>query len=130
MAPEALPGFEPFYTHPCVTGSLRHIYEHRGVAISENLLLACPHSLGPPAIRGRMDERACVPLGLNERGGFAFVLEPCRVQRTAGRGGGMAHMVSQKCSGGLPRNGTSSPPIQIFGVTQSPPTAICRQTSA
>lgn len=40
------PGFEAFPTHHCVTGSLRHIYEHRGYPISEDLLLGLGRGLG------------------------------------------------------------------------------------
>lgn len=40
------PGFTAFPTHHCVTGSLRHIYEHHGHPISEDLLLGLGRGLG------------------------------------------------------------------------------------
>ncbi len=43
---DAFPGFEAFPTHHCVTGSLRHIYEHHGYPISEDLLLGLGRGLG------------------------------------------------------------------------------------
>lgn len=46
MALQPFAGFEAFPTHHCVTGSLRHIYEHRGYPISEDLLLGLGRGLG------------------------------------------------------------------------------------
>jgi hypothetical protein len=50
MAPrpglDPFPGFAGFPTHHCVTGSLRHIYEHHGYPISEDLLLGLGRGLG------------------------------------------------------------------------------------
>ena len=46
MALQPFPGFAPFPTHHCVTGSLRHIYEYHGFAISEDLLLGLGRGLG------------------------------------------------------------------------------------
>lgn len=40
------PGFAAFPTHHCVTGSLRHVYEHHGFPISEDLLLGLGRGLG------------------------------------------------------------------------------------
>jgi hypothetical protein len=38
--------FEAFPTHHCVTGSLRHVYEHHGHAVSEEMLLGLGRGLG------------------------------------------------------------------------------------
>ena len=46
MVLQPLPGFAAFPTHHCVTGSLRHIYEHHGFPISEDLLLGLGRGLG------------------------------------------------------------------------------------
>ena len=50
MAPrpglDPFPGFARFPTHHCVTGSLRHIYEHHGYRISEEMLLGLGRGLG------------------------------------------------------------------------------------
>jgi hypothetical protein len=46
VALRPLPGFTSFPTHHCVTGSLRHIYEHHGYPISEDLLLGLGRGLG------------------------------------------------------------------------------------
>ena len=46
MVLQPFPAFEAFPTHHCVTGSLRHIYEHHGVPISEDLLLGLGRGLG------------------------------------------------------------------------------------
>jgi Domain of unknown function (DUF4872)/Butirosin biosynthesis protein H, N-terminal len=41
-----VPGFVAFPTDHCVTGSLRHVYDHYGYAISEDLLLGLGGGLG------------------------------------------------------------------------------------
>ena len=41
-----LRGFQPFETHHCVTGSMRHIYEFHRCAISEDLLLGLGAGVG------------------------------------------------------------------------------------
>ncbi len=46
VALQPFPGFEAFPTHHCVTGSLRHIYEHHGCPISEDLLLGLGRGIG------------------------------------------------------------------------------------
>jgi len=46
VALHPLAGFEAFPTHHCVTGSLRHVYEHHGHAVSEELLLGLGRGLG------------------------------------------------------------------------------------
>jgi hypothetical protein len=46
VALQPFPGFTAFPTHHCVTGSLRHIYEHHGCPISEDLLLGLGRGLG------------------------------------------------------------------------------------
>jgi len=46
MALRPFPDFTAFPTHHCVTGSLRHIYEHHGCPISEDLLLGLGRGLG------------------------------------------------------------------------------------
>jgi hypothetical protein len=46
VALQPFPGFATFPTHHCVTGSLRHIYEHHGFPISEDLLLGLGRGLG------------------------------------------------------------------------------------
>lgn len=62
MTVQPLPGFKHFMTDHCVTGSMRHIYEFNGYAISEDLLLGLGegvcfgyfHYKGqPPFIGGR-----------------------------------------------------------------------------
>jgi hypothetical protein len=46
MVLQPFPAFEAFPTHHCVTGSLRHIYEHHGCPVSEDLLLGLGRGLG------------------------------------------------------------------------------------
>jgi hypothetical protein len=46
VAGQPFPGFAAFPTHHCVTGALRHIYEHHGFPISEDLLLGLGRGLG------------------------------------------------------------------------------------
>jgi Domain of unknown function (DUF4872)/Butirosin biosynthesis protein H, N-terminal len=41
-----LPGFAAYPTHHCVTGSLKHIYDYHGFAVSEDLLLGLGRGLG------------------------------------------------------------------------------------
>jgi hypothetical protein len=41
-----LPGFAGFPTQHCVTGSLRHVYQHHGYPISEDLLLGLGRGVG------------------------------------------------------------------------------------
>jgi hypothetical protein len=43
---QPFPGFKHFTTHHCVTGSLRHIYEHAGFPISEEMLLGLGEGVG------------------------------------------------------------------------------------
>ncbi len=40
------PGFTTYPTHHCVTGSLKHVYDHHGYQISEDLLLGLGRGLG------------------------------------------------------------------------------------
>jgi hypothetical protein len=40
------PGFEMYPTHHCVTGSVKHIYDHHGYPISEDLLLGLGRGIG------------------------------------------------------------------------------------
>lgn len=40
------PGFATYPTHHCVTGSLKHVYDHHGYPISEDLLLGVGRGLG------------------------------------------------------------------------------------
>jgi Domain of unknown function (DUF4872)/Butirosin biosynthesis protein H, N-terminal len=40
------PGFATYPTHHCVTGSLKHVYDHHGYPISEDLLLGLGRGLG------------------------------------------------------------------------------------
>lgn len=40
------PGFVTYPTHHCVTGSLKHVYDHHGYPISEDLLLGLGRGLG------------------------------------------------------------------------------------
>ena len=42
----AFPGFAAYPTHHCVTGSLKHIYDHHGHPVSEDLLLGLGRGLG------------------------------------------------------------------------------------
>lgn len=62
MALEPFPGFRPFPTHHCVTGSMRHVYDLHGVDTSEELLLGLGAGVGflywhqrgaPPMLLGR-----------------------------------------------------------------------------
>lgn len=46
MALRPFPGFATYPTHHCVTGSLKHIYDHHGHPISEDLLLGLGQGLG------------------------------------------------------------------------------------
>lgn len=46
MTLRALPGFKSLETHHCVTGSMRHIYEHHGCPISEDMLLGLGAGIG------------------------------------------------------------------------------------
>jgi hypothetical protein len=46
VALRPFPGVEAFLTHHCVTGSLRHIYQHHGYPLSEDLLLGLGRGLG------------------------------------------------------------------------------------
>ena len=46
MALQPLPGFRSLVTHHCVTGSMRHIYEHHGYPISEDTLLGLGEGVG------------------------------------------------------------------------------------
>ncbi len=46
MTLEPIPGFKSLETHHCVTGSMRHIYEHHGCPISEDLLLGLGAGIG------------------------------------------------------------------------------------
>lgn len=46
MTLKPLPGFKSLETHHCVTGSMRHLYEHHGCPISEDLLLGLGAGLG------------------------------------------------------------------------------------
>ncbi len=58
----ALPGFRSFETHHCVTGSMLHVLRHRGVEVSEEMLLGLGAGVGffywhtkgaPPMLLGR-----------------------------------------------------------------------------
>jgi hypothetical protein len=62
MSLKPLPGFNPFPTHHCVTGSMRHMYEFHDYPISEELLLGVGAGVGfiywhmkgmPPMLGGR-----------------------------------------------------------------------------
>ena len=62
MALEPFPGFRPFLTHHCVTGSMRHMYQLLGRDVSEELLLGLGAGVGfvywhqkgqPPFLGGR-----------------------------------------------------------------------------
>jgi hypothetical protein len=62
MTLEPFPGFRPFPTHHCVTGSMRHVYDLHGVDVSEELLLGLGAGIGflywhqkgaPPMLLGR-----------------------------------------------------------------------------
>jgi hypothetical protein len=46
MTLKPFPGFKSLETHHCVTGSMRHIYEHHGCPISEDLLLGLGAGIG------------------------------------------------------------------------------------
>lgn len=46
MTLKPLPGFKSLETHHCVTGSMRHMYEHHGCPISEDLLLGLGAGIG------------------------------------------------------------------------------------
>jgi hypothetical protein len=46
MTLQPFPGFETYPTHHCVTGSLKHIYDHHGYPISEDLLLGLGRGIG------------------------------------------------------------------------------------
>ncbi len=46
MALEPLPGFKSLETHHCVTGSMRHVYEHHGCPVSEDLLFGLGAGIG------------------------------------------------------------------------------------
>ncbi len=57
-----LPGFHPFPSHHCVTGSVRHAFAHAGVEVSEEMLLGLGAGVGffywhmkgmPPMLLGR-----------------------------------------------------------------------------
>jgi len=77
MALEPLAGFRSFYTHHCVTGSMRHIYDFNHYEISEEMLLGLGagvsfsywHFKGQPPFMGG-------------RGGFKPPLEETSAQRT------------------------------------------------
>ena len=43
---QPFPGFETHPTNHCVTGSLKHVYDHHGYPISEDLLLGLGHGIG------------------------------------------------------------------------------------
>lgn len=62
MSLTPLPGFRPFPTHHCVTGSMRRVYEFHGYPISEEMLLGLGAGVGfvywhmkgaPPFLGGR-----------------------------------------------------------------------------
>ena len=46
MGPKPFPGFRSLETHHCMTGSMRHVYEHNGYPISEELLLGLGAGVG------------------------------------------------------------------------------------
>lgn len=57
-----LPGFTSFTTHHCVTGSMRHVFAHAGLTVSEEMLLGLGAGAGffywhmkgaPPMLLGR-----------------------------------------------------------------------------
>jgi len=78
MTLQALPGFQSFSTHHCVTGSLRHIYAFHGYAISEDLLLGLGAGVSfsywqfkgqPPFLGGRGNVGAPGQEGLEKTAG-------------------------------------------------------------
>jgi hypothetical protein len=46
MTLKPIPGFKSLETHHCVTGSMRHVYEHHGCSISEDLLFGLGAGIG------------------------------------------------------------------------------------
>ena len=66
MTLQAFPGCEPFYSHHCITGSLRHIYVYNNHDVSEEMLLGIGGGVGfvywhmkgtEPFIGGRSKDR-------------------------------------------------------------------------